>query len=74
VATDILGVSSRAILAALNDGATDAAVLADLARGVLRKKLPALGQALDGGFRDHHGFLVGQILAHLDESVWMHSM
>jgi transposase len=66
VATDILGVSGRAMLEALLDGTTDAEVLAELARGRLRKKLPALRQALQGRFRPHHGFLVGQILAHLD--------
>lgn len=66
VATDILGVSGRAMLAALMEGTTDPAVLADLARGRLRAKLPALRQALTGWFRPHHAFLVGQILAHLD--------
>jgi transposase len=66
VATDILGVSGRAMLEALVQGTTDAEVLADLARGTLRKKLPALRQALCGRFRAHHGFLVAQILAHLD--------
>lgn len=66
VASDVLGVSGRAILAALVDGTTEPAMLADLARGVLRKKLPALRQALMGRFRAHHGFLVAQILAHLD--------
>lgn len=66
VANDILGVSGRAMLEALVHGTTDPAVLADLARGALRKKLPALRQALAGRFRDHHAFLVGQMLAHLD--------
>jgi transposase len=66
VATDILGVSGRAMLAALLAGTTDPAVLADLARGKLRAKLPALRQALTGRFRGHHAFLVGQILAYLD--------
>jgi transposase len=66
VVSDVRGVSSRAILAALIEGTTDPAVLADLARGVLRKKLPALRQALVGRFRAHHGFLVAQILAHVD--------
>jgi transposase len=47
-------------------GTRDSEVLADLARGNLRKKLPALRQALAGRFRPHHGFLVAQILAHLD--------
>jgi transposase len=66
VATDILGVSGRAMLQALLSGTTDPTVLADLARGTLRKKLPALRQALAGRFRPHHGFMVSQHLAHLD--------
>jgi transposase len=66
VASDILGVSGRAMLEALMRGTTDPEILADLARGRLRAKLPALRQALAGRFRDHHAFLVGQILAHLD--------
>ena len=66
VATDVLGVSGRAMLTALVEGTTDPGVLADLARGTLRRKLPALRQALAGRFRPHHGFLVGQLLAHLD--------
>jgi transposase len=43
-------------------------VLADLARGTLRKKLPALRQALVGHFRPHHAFLVSQLLAQLRRS------
>jgi transposase len=66
VASDILGVSGRAMLAALVEGTTDAAVLADLARGRLRAKLPALREALAGRFRRHHAFLVSQLLAYLD--------
>lgn len=66
VATDVMGASGRAMLEALLHGTTDAAVLADLARGKLRKKLPALRQALAGRFRPHHGFLLGQILSKID--------
>ena len=66
VATDILGVSGRAMLQALLSGTTDPTVLADLARGTLRKKLPALRQALAGRFQPHHGFMVSQHLGHLD--------
>ncbi len=66
VATDILGVSGRAMLQALVGGTTDPDVLADLARGTLRKKLPALRQALAGHFRAHHAFMVSQHLAHLE--------
>src|SRR5438445_6031812 len=66
VATDILGVSGRAMLQALVSGTTDPDLLADLARGTLRKKLPALRHALAGRFRAHPAFLVSQHVAHLD--------
>src|SRR4029453_17941876 len=66
VATDILGVSGRAMLEALVRGTTDPEVLAELARGKLRAKLPPLRQALHGRFRPHHAFLVSQLLTHLD--------
>ena len=66
VATDVMGASGRAMLEALLQGTTDPAVLADLARGRLRKKLPELRRALAGRFRRHHGFLVEQILATID--------
>jgi transposase len=66
VATNILGVSGRAMLEALVHGTTDAEVLANLARGRLRKKLPALREALAGRFRPHHAFLVSHLLAHVD--------
>jgi transposase len=46
------------MLEALVTGTTDPTVLADLARGKLRKKLPVLRQALLGHFRAHHAFLV----------------
>jgi transposase len=66
VASDILGVSGRAMLEALCAGTTDPAVLAELARGRLRAKLPALREALEGRFGAEHALIVGQILAHLD--------
>lgn len=66
VATDVLGVSGRAMVEALVAGTTDPTVLAELARGKLRAKLPALRRALQGRFRRHHGFLVEQILAKID--------
>ena len=66
VASDVLGVSGRAMVEALVSGTTDPTVLAELARGTLRKKLPALRQVLAGRFRPHHAFLVSQVLAHLD--------
>ena len=64
--TDVLGVSGRAMLQALIAGTTDAVVLADLARGKLRSKVPELRRALDGRFRPHHRFLVEQILSKID--------
>jgi transposase len=66
VATDILGVSGRAMLDALVAGTTDPEVLAELAKGKLRKKLPALREALEGRFEPHHALVIGAILAHLD--------
>lgn len=72
VATDILGVSGRAMLQALIEGTHDPDVLAELARGRLRKKLPELRKALTGWFSPTHRILVGELLAHLeylDESI-----
>jgi len=66
VATDMLGVSGRSMLKALVSGTTDPALLADLARGQLRKKLPQLRQALTGHFGPHHRFMVSRLLADLD--------
>jgi transposase len=66
VATDMLGVSGRSMLMALVAGTTDPALLADLARGQLRKKLPELRRALTGRFGSHHRFMVSRLLADLD--------
>ena len=66
VATDVLGLSGRAMFAALLDGEQDPDVLANLARGRLRAKLPELRQALEGRVQPHHLMLIGQILAHID--------
>jgi transposase len=66
VATDILGVSGRDMLSALLGGEQDPETLAELARGRLRTKLPALRRALVGRVRPHHLVLIGQILAHID--------
>ena len=66
VATDLLGKSGRAMLDALVVGHHGPELLADLARGQLRKKLPALREALEGRFDAEHALVVGQILAHID--------
>ncbi len=54
VATDIMGVSGRTILAALVQGRADPVTMAELAKGRMRTKLPLLEQALTGVVRDHH--------------------
>jgi transposase len=66
VASSVLGVSGRAMLDALVAGTHDPELLAELARGRLRAKLPQLREALAGNFTAHHALLVGEILAHID--------
>jgi transposase len=65
VATDILGVSGRKMIAALIGGETDTAKMADMACGLLRKKIPLLEQALLGKVTDHHRFLLKALMDHL---------
>jgi len=65
VATDITGVSGRAMLQALIDGETDPGALAALARGKLRRKVPALQLALAGAVREHHRFLLRRLMSEL---------
>jgi transposase len=67
VASDVLGVSGRAMLRALLDGERDPKVLAELARGRLRNKLPALREALRGRFSAHHALLVRLALDHIEQ-------
>jgi len=66
VATDVLGTSGRAMLEALLGGEQDPAVLAELARGRLRAKLPALRQALEGRVRPVHLVQARVLLAHIE--------
>ncbi len=66
VATDVLGKSGRDMLTALIEGTTDVGVLADLARGLLRKKLPQLQEALEGRVQPHHRTLLRHMLAHIN--------
>jgi transposase len=66
VATDIMGVSGREILAALLAGQQDAAALAQCAHGRLREKIPQLEQALVGTLGAHQRFLLAEQLAHID--------
>lgn len=66
VATDILGRSARAMLEAILAGQTDPKVLAQLARGRLRSKIPALEQALVGVVKPHHRFLLTELFTQID--------
>jgi transposase len=66
VASDVQGVSARAMLEAMIQGETDAESLANMARGRLRSKLPELEAALCGHIREHHRFMLHQLLHHLD--------
>jgi transposase len=70
VAADVLGVSGRAMLRALLAGERDPGVLAGLARGRLRNKLPELRQALRGRFSAHHALLVRLALEHVEQLEW----
>jgi transposase len=67
VATDITGVSGRAMLDALVAGERSPDVLADMAKRRLRAKIPELSEALTGRFNDHHAFLVKVHLNLIDE-------
>jgi transposase len=67
VAADVLGVSGRAMLRALLAGERDPKVLAELARGRLRSKLPELREALRGRFSAHHALLLRLALEHVEQ-------
>ncbi|MGH3958045.1 IS110 family transposase [Mycobacterium sp.] len=66
VATDITGVSGRAMLEALIAGQRDPAMIADLAKRTLRRKIPDLTEALVGRFNEHHAFMVRLFLDRID--------
>jgi transposase len=68
VATDVLGASGRAMLAALVDGTDDPAELAALAKGSLRGKTPELELALRGLVTDHHRFLLRTLLRQVEQA------
>jgi transposase len=72
VATDIMGVSGRAMLEALIAGRADAATMAELARRRMRTKIPVLEQALTRVVREHHRRLLAIQCAHVD--FWMHTL
>ena len=67
VATDILGRSGRAMLAALIEGERDVHVLAEMAKARMRPKIPQLVEALTGNFGEHHAFLCRLHLQRIDQ-------
>ena len=72
VASDVFGVSGRAMLDALIAGERDPEKLAELSKGVLRKKIPQLREALRGRFREHHATILKITMdhvAHLEDAI-----
>ena len=66
VASDPLGKSGRAMMDALVAGYHDPKALAQMAKGVLRRKIPQLEAALEGSFTEHHAALIRLSLASVD--------
>jgi transposase len=66
VVSDLFGISGRAMMAALIAGQRDPRTLAELARSSLRRKIPALQEALTGRFTDHHAFLLGKMVTRIE--------
>ena len=64
--SELMGVSSRAMLEALIKGERDPQVLASLARGRLRPRIPQLVEALTGRFEEHHAFICTMHLERID--------
>jgi transposase len=72
VASSIATKSGQAMIEALIDGERRPAVLADLAKGKMRVKIPDLTLALEGRFGDHHALMCRLHLdhiGHLDEMI-----
>jgi transposase len=67
VASTLTTVSARAMLSAMIDGETNPLVLAEMAKGKMRRKIPELAQALEGHFDPHHARLARSILARIDQ-------
>lgn len=66
VASKVLTQSGRTMIEALIAGETDPTVLAELAKGRMRPKVPALIEAMEGMFGSHHAVVCRQILDHID--------
>jgi len=68
VASSVLTKSGRDMIDALIAGQRDPAVLAGMARGRMRAKLPQLEDALAGRFNEHHALMCGAMLARIDQA------
>lgn len=66
VATDVVGVSGRAILEAMVNGVEDPKALSEMAKGLLRKKKSSLEEALKGLMGEHQKMILATHLRHLD--------
>jgi transposase len=66
VASNVMGVSGRAMLAAVLEGHATAEAMADLAKGRLREKRPQLVRALEGRVKPHHRFVLSELLCQID--------
>jgi transposase len=66
VASDIFGVSGRAMLSAMVAGERNPKVLAQMARSSLRRKISVLEEAFTGHFTGHHAFLLAKMLTRID--------
>lgn len=66
VTSSVWSKSSRRMIEALIAGERDPGVLADLALGRMRSKIPDLTEALASNWRDHHSVLARQLIAHID--------
>jgi transposase len=66
VISDLHGVSGRQMLQAMIDGQRDPKVLAEMARGSMRRKIPQLREALTGHFGEHHAFICATMLRRID--------
>ncbi|HEY3570085.1 MAG TPA: IS110 family transposase, partial [Thermoanaerobaculia bacterium] len=66
VASDIFGVSGRAMLKALIAGERNPKILAQMARTRMRTKIPALEEAFTGHFTTHHAWLLGKMMARVE--------
>jgi len=72
VASDVLGVSGRAMLNALIAGKATPSEMAELAKGRMREKHEELNKALEGRVKPHHRFVLAELLRqidHLDETI-----